>query len=510
MAQITKLEAVKTGKIKLRVAAYARVSTGSDDQLISLETQKRHYEAYIKARRDWEFAGLYYDEGISGTKTAKREGLLRMIKDCENGLIDYILVKSISRFSRNTVDSVGIVRKLKELGIYIYFEKENIDTGKMEGELMLSILSSLAQSESRSISTNAQWSILRRFTDGTYISYPPYGYKNVDRKMVPVSDQARVVRRIFDGILNGKSAADIAEELNEKGIPTKNGCRWRNASIRDVIRNKTYTGSLVLQKTYTDEFYNRHMNYGEKDMYRVNDHHEPIVSQEIFDAANRIMSENGAEKGNVRGRGQTQKRYPMSGKVICGECGSKWKRIGLSYGMALSCTRHLADKRLCSQKAIKVEAVEAAFSTMLNKLTFARNLILIPYRRMLTGGYSRTSKGRLPEIDELLAKNEARRKQIASFFSQKLLDSETFGRENAELLKEKNRLLEEKKAFDSGSAYDRVEELEKLLRYTGKGRTVTEFDGDLFTEFVDKVIVYKRTEIGFVMKCGPTFREVIR
>ena len=177
MKRITKIEAAGVkNKQKLRVAAYARVSTDSDEQLVSLKTQKNHYERYIKSRPEWEYAGLYYDEGVTGTKLAKRDGLLRLLADCDKGMIDYIIVKSINRFSRNTVDSIEIVRKLCQDGIYIYFEKEKIDTGKMEGELLLSILSSLAESESRSISDNETWSIQKRFMNGSFkIGYPPYG-----------------------------------------------------------------------------------------------------------------------------------------------------------------------------------------------------------------------------------------------------------------------------------------------------------------------------------------------
>ena len=199
MKRITKIEAAKSSiRKKLRVAAYARVSTDSDKQLMSLDAQKNHYERYIKARPDWEFAGLYYDEGVSGTLMAKRDGLLRMLDDCDRGLIDYLIVKSISRFSRNTVESIETVRKLSDKGIYIFFEKENIDTGKMEGELLLTILSSLAENESRSISENETWAIQKRFMDGTFkIGYPPYGYDNVDGKMAVNREQAEVVRWIF-------------------------------------------------------------------------------------------------------------------------------------------------------------------------------------------------------------------------------------------------------------------------------------------------------------------------
>jgi len=512
MAQITKLEAAKAGKIRLRVAAYARVSTSSDDQLISLEAQKRHYEAYIKARPDWEYAGLYYDEGISGTKTAKREGLRKMIHDCERGLIDYILVKSISRFSRNTVDSIAIVRELQSKGVYIYFEKENIDTGKMESELMLSILSSLAQSESKSISSNERWAVQKRFANGTYLSPAPYGYEYAGRKMVPVADQARVVRRIFDGVLNGKSTTEIARELNAEGITTKRGGKWRSGAIRDVIRNENYTGSLVLQKTYTDDNYNRHINNGERQKYMVKDHHEAIISQEVFDAACRVMSKNGAEKGNFYGTDQTQNRYPMSGKVICGECGSKWKRIGAKGRWCFACSKHLEDRNSCSQKPIREDVLQAAFATMLNKLTFAREVILVPYRYSVKDKTHTASGGQLSRIDELLKKNEERRKQILSFYTMRLIDSEAYERESAVLEKDKARLSEEKRLLSAKdeSPLDREEELEKLMRYTGKGRMLTEFDGDLFTDFVDRIIVRSRTEIEFVLKCGPAFKEVIR
>ena len=228
MKQITKIEATnKSSDKKLRVAAYARVSTGSNDQLISLEAQKNHYESLIKSRKDWEFAGIYFDEGISGTKMAKRDGLLSMLSDCKSGKIDYILVKSISRFSRNTVETIETVRKLYDMGVYVLFEKENIDTGKMEGELLLSILSSLAESESRSISSNSTWSIQKRFRNGTYkISYPPYGYENVDGQMVVIPEQGEVVKWMYQQVLLGNSPSQIAKELNERGVSTKRNSKW--------------------------------------------------------------------------------------------------------------------------------------------------------------------------------------------------------------------------------------------------------------------------------------------
>ena len=177
MARITKIEPNKTVANKIKVAAYCRVSTDQNEQLLSLETQKAHYESWIRNHDEWEYAGLYYDEGISGTKKDTRPALMQMLSDCEHGLIEHVVTKSISRLARNTTDCLEIVRKLLDLGISVYFEKENIDTGSMDSELLLSIMGSIAESESLSISENNKWSIQRKFKNGTFkCSYPPYGY----------------------------------------------------------------------------------------------------------------------------------------------------------------------------------------------------------------------------------------------------------------------------------------------------------------------------------------------
>lgn len=224
--RITKIEENKvlSNSRKIRVAAYCRVSTASDEQLISLEAQKAHYEDYIKSNDEWEYAGLYYDEGIIGTKKECRDGLLSIVNACEKGLVDMVITKSISRFSRNTTDCLELVRKLIDLNVTVIFEKENLNTSKMESELMLSILSSLAESESVSISDNNKWSAQKRFQNGTFIiSYPPYGYKNENGEMVIVPEQAEVVKKIFADTLAGKSTHAVAKELNERGITSKGG-----------------------------------------------------------------------------------------------------------------------------------------------------------------------------------------------------------------------------------------------------------------------------------------------
>ena len=243
MKRITKIaENTSLGKKKIRVAAYCRVSTASEEQLVSLAAQKAHYENYIKSNDEWEFAGLYYDEGISGTKKEKRDGLLSMVAACERGTIDFVITKSISRFARNTTDCLELVRKLLDLNIYIYFEKENINTGSMESELMLSILSGLAESESVSISENEKWGIRRRFQNGTFIiSYPPYGYANVDGEMMIVPEQAEIVRQIAQSYLNGNSLREIKRFLEDRNIPSPGGTRiWRESTILSILQNEKW------------------------------------------------------------------------------------------------------------------------------------------------------------------------------------------------------------------------------------------------------------------------------
>lgn len=513
MARVTKIEATrKSVARKRRVAAYARVSTDSDEQLVSLETQKAHYEKYIRSRPDWEYAGLYYDEGISGTSMAKRDGLLRLLSDCDKGLIDYIVVKSISRFSRNTVESIETVRHLCSKGIYIYFEKENIDTENMEGELLLSILSGLAENESRSISENINWGIQRRFRNGTFkIGYTPYGYDSIAGKMAVNEDQAEVVRFIFSSVLSGRSPRSIAKELNEKGIPTKRHGTWTGHTIYGMIRNEKYTGDCLLQKTYTDDHFKRHKNHEEKPKVMITDHHEPIISHEVFEAANAVLERNGLEKGIQKGEKKYLNRYAMSGKVICGECGGKMKRVKIGDHFGFACYKHVKDKKACSMKAVKEEPVKAAFCTVMNKLIFARDQILLPLSETLKERSRSGAFSRLDEIESLLEKNTDRKIQITQFFSKGLLDAAVYAEQEEALAEEERLLTAEKQSLTAGvnENHDQREALEKLLKYTAKGEGITEFSDELFTEHVDHVVIYGGNEIGFAMKCGPVFREKI-
>ena len=511
MKRITKIDAAAKETKKLRVAAYARVSTDSADQLVSLDAQKEHYEQVIKNCPNWEFAGLYYDEGVSGTKMAKRDGLLRMLADCERGLIDYILVKSISRFSRNTVESVETVRRLSAMGIYIFFEKENIDTGKMEGEMMLSIMSSLAEDESRSLSENNKWSILKRFQNGTYvIGTPAYGYKNVDGKMVIDEEKAAIVRRMFASVMEGKSGAKIASELQAEGIPAARGGKWQSSVIIGMIRNEAYIGVAVFQKTYKDDQFNSRVNYGEKGMYRIEGHHEPIVSEEVFRAANFAVDNNAREKGITKSRKYT-KRYALSGKVFCGECSGKCKRKKIYGEVWYGCDTHVKDKKKCRQLPVRADMVEAAFVNMMNKLIYGRDAVLLPMSGRLLGGGNTEVLGRLESLNTELAMVAERRQAADKFFAKGLLDAAVY-REELDALAQKEKEINAARNGIEGDPdldFDRQLALNELLKYTAKAEQLTAFSDEVFTKHVDRVIIVSRKEVGFVMKCGPVFRERI-
>ena len=314
-----------TTKAILRVAAYARVSTDHEDQQSSLAAQTEYYTKKISEHPGWQFVQVYVDEGISGLRTERREGFNRMIEDCLAGAVDLVLTKSISRFARNTVDSVSTIRKLKEKGIAVYFEKENIYTMDSKGEFLLTIMSSLAQEESRSISENVTWGQRKRLADGkTSLAYSRFlGYDKGKEKyeMVVNEEQEVIVRRIFFMFLQGYTAHSISKILTDEGVPTPCGCDvWYARTIQSILQNEKYKGDALLQKEFTVDFLTRKLkkNEGELPQYYVKEDHEPIISPWLFDYVQKRLK----ERSDVPGRysGVTV----LSSKLECGVCGSMY------------------------------------------------------------------------------------------------------------------------------------------------------------------------------------------
>ena len=502
-------------KKKRRVAAYCRVSTDNKDQLESLETQKAHYESYILLHSEWEYAGLYYDTGITGTKAEIREGLQNLLTACRIGKVEHILVKSISRFSRNTTDCLSIVRELLNIGVTIYFEKENIDTGDMESELILSILSSMAEDESASISKNEKWSIQRRMAAGTYkIGYVPYGYQRDENgDMVIEPAEAGVVRFIFRTLLAGNSTDTIASALQQQGIPTRKGGKWSGSTVRDIISNEKYVGDALFQKTYTDDTFRRHNNHGEVKTYLVSEHHDPIISREDFDKANALIRQRGIEKGIVRENGKYQNRFPFSGKITCGICGGKYKRRIHSHGaeVAWVCNTHIEDIRRCSAKYVRDDVLKAAFITMLNKLIFSRKLILRPLYDSIRSDSTDESVQRMQELQKLIEKNTEKKNTLRQLRAQSIINNVMYNQELNLLRKASDNYRNELavlSCYTSAEAHE-VTELEKLLRFAESAPVIEQFDDELFQTFVDHIVVYGRDCIEFKLKCGLTLKEAI-
>ena len=322
-ATISKFNLAPINEVKKRrVAGYARVSTDSEEQQTSYEAQVDYYTNYIKSRDDWEFVQVYTDEGISATNTKKRDGFKRMVKDALDGKIDLIVTKSVSRFARNTVDSLSTIRKLKEHGTEVFFEKENIWTFDSKGELLITIMSSLAQEESRSISENCTWGQRKRFADGK-VTVPFERFLGYDRgedgNLVVNPEQAKVVKKIYRLFLQGYSPFGIAKELTGKGILTPGGKKkWSARTVAAILSNEKYKGDALLQKSFTVDFLTKEKkkNEGEIPQYYVTGNHEAIIPPSTFDRVQRLLEQRKAGKNRI----SSVSIY--SSKIKCGDCGS--------------------------------------------------------------------------------------------------------------------------------------------------------------------------------------------
>ena len=314
---------------KLRVCAYARVSTNSLDQYGSFENQTSTYERLIKANPEYEFVEVYYDRGTTGSK-ANRTGFQNMLSDARKGKFDLIITKSISRFARNTAIVLEYARELKAIGIGIFFEEQNINTLSEDGELMLSVLSSFAQEELRSMSGNIKWNIQKRFEQGILKMDTKHflGYDTDEYGELSINEeQAKVVRRIFDMYLNGFSTETIAKIFNKENIPTMRGGKWAAVTIGGILKNEKYKGDCILQKYYSPEINKKLRNNGNVQSYYIEDNHPAIISKEIWNKAQRIMAERKAKrKIGDGGTEKYQNRYPLSGMLICPYCGSTLRR----------------------------------------------------------------------------------------------------------------------------------------------------------------------------------------
>lgn len=357
---------------KKRVAAYARVSMDSERLMHSLSAQVSYYSDYIQKNPQWIYVGVYADEGITGTLTDKRDEFKRLMKDCDDGKIDIILVKSISRFARNTVDLLKTVRHLKSLGIEVRFEKENINSMSNDGELMLSILASFAQEESRSISENVKWGTRKRFEQGIPNGrVRTFGYQWEGDTLVIVQEEAETVKRIFNEFLDGQSPRMIAKKLNDAGLKTRANCKWSDFSIRYILTNITYTGNMLLQKVFVDDpiLKHRKTNRGELPRYFVEQAHEAIIDQTTFDAVQAEFVRRSKDRKTV-----------FTGKIKCSDCGAYYRRNivgqGECYNVWVCSTKRTKGRSACGAKDIREDILKEISAGALGMTEFDENIFL--------------------------------------------------------------------------------------------------------------------------------------
>ena len=308
---------------KLRVCAYCRVSTDHEEQQSSYAAQISHYQDYIRQNPGWEFAGIFADEGASGIGTKKRAAFNRMIDACRAGEIDMIIAKSISRFARNTVDCLTYIRQLKELGVSVFFEKENINTLSASGEFVITLLGSLAQEESRSISTNIKWAVERRFSDGKMIIASLYGYDKTDGVLTVNPVTSKNVAKIFTMYMQGFSSEKIAEILTQRRIETpRRKAVWNKSTVNSILKNEKYTGDAILQKYFKPDFLTGkvQVNRGEVKKYYVENSHPPIISKSVYSAVQEEMTRRATLVKKY------SSKYALTELVVCGECGSPYRR----------------------------------------------------------------------------------------------------------------------------------------------------------------------------------------
>lgn len=483
-------------KPKLRVAAYCRVSTDSDEQAGSYEMQVAHYKDYISCNPDWELAGIYADDGISGTNTKKREHFNEMIDDCMAGKIDRVITKSISRFARNTLDCLKYVRKLREKNIAIIFEKENINTLEASGELLLTIMASLAQQESQSLSQNVKMGLQFRYQDGkVQVNHNHFlGYtKDKDGNLIIDEEEAKVVKRIYREYLSGSSFRDIKNGLERDGIKTggkKNV--WHVSTVQGILSNEKYMGDALLQKTITTDFIEktRIKNDGSVPQYYVKDSQPAIIPKDIFTEVQEEM----ARRANMFSGEEDKKRrvysskYALSSICTCGKCGDLYRRIawnnrGKKSTVWRCVTRLQNGPKVCDAPTIGEEELEEATVKAINKVVHCsstmRDTLKVSIREVI-------SRDKNSEKIEALNKVLNSKQEVLMNLAKQNKDYSSLAAEIEELRVQKQKILVEKSQVESTKR--RIKEMDEFLEK--ESTKLTEYDEDMVRSYIQGIKIY--------------------
>ncbi len=510
-------------QLQLRVAAYCRVSTDEEEQLTSYAAQQTYYTDKIMANKNWTMAGIFADEGITGTSARKRPEFLRMIRLCKQRKIDIILTKSISRFSRNTVDCLNYIRALRELGIAVIFEKENINTLESDSEILITMLGAFAQAESEIISANVRWGKRQAMREGkATIAYKKlYAYeKGEDGKPKIIPDQAQVVRSIYRQYLSGASLRMIKDRLEAEHIPNvAEGPQWTLSAIRSILTNEKYRGDVLLQKTFISDCISRKVirNTGQLPMYLIENHHEGIVDHKTFDAVQAEMARRNAGKSPSKkyaptGKSSYTSKYALSERLVCGECGTLYRRCTwakrgrkrvvwrcvsrLDYG-----TKYCHDSPTLDEEPLQraiLAAINSAMSrksALIQQITSAMELELapIPGESMSLADIERRLEELSSQTRSLVAK--AAQAEDASDYTAPLRAI----MDEAAALKERRAVIEEQRKNNS-QAIRRIEDAADALEQASAH--ITQWDEPLIRQLVDTVKVVSADKIIVYLRGG--------
>jgi len=502
---------------KRKVAGYARVSTDSEEQENSYEAQVDYFTDYIKSNDAWEFVKVYTDEGISGVSTRRREGFNEMIADALAGKIELIVTKSVSRFARNTVDSLTTIRELKAHGVEVYFQKENIYTFDGKGELLLTIMSSLAQEESRSISENVTWGIRKSFSDGKVsMNYKSFlGYRRGEDDMPEiVPEEAEIVQTIYRRFLEGGTVHEIAKALTAAGVPTPMKRKtWSETTVQSILTNEKYMGDAILQKTFCTDFLTKKMkkNEGELPQYHVRNSHPPIVSAEVFELVQMEMES----------RRQFGKRYSGRGvfasKIVCADCGgfygSKvWHSNDPYRTVIWRCNRKYEKGKRCTTPHVKEEAVKAGFVQVMAKLLASKQEVLEGCRQILNEVLTTDEQSKqIAKLQDQAVGLAQRIRGLVNENARTQMAEDEFSPEYDRLVSQYEKLAAKIAAIQREKEYKeyRAKRISLFMRMLDRQEECLEFDPAVFTAFVEKVVVSgtkKDVRLRFVLRDGSEYK----
>ena len=511
MKTITEITATKQEPEYIRLAAYCRVSSNSEDQLHSFAAQIQYYTEYAQKNPQYRLVDIYADEGITGTSMNKRDELNRLLRDCKNGLVDRIIVKSVSRLARNTEELLTMLRLLSEIGVSVYFEENGIDTNMMSSEMLVTFPGMAAQQESLAISGNMRWSYKKRMEAGEFnCCAPAYGFKLVDGKMEIDETDAATVRNIFDLYLQGFGKQSIANILNGCNVQRNyKRKRWHGFTIDYILKNERYIGDALLQKTWTtNEFpFKRKNNNGEQPKYYVENSNPAIISKEKFMAVQALM------KRRTTGTSKKKMSYLLTGIIKCPECGRFFRRQRLNGKTYWICSGKASGTYQCKSLRVKVEEVFNAFTIMIMKLSKNIDYILKPLIKQVDELLlcSNSNQYRVQEIDRQIADLSAQNLLIARLHSKGILGVSDYSQQSAEISNKIASLRSNRKKHLSRSKDDELlDELKTFYEMLTEYDVGSGFDANLFEQIISYIIVKNNSELTFILPGGIELTERIR